>query len=185
MKNVLVDVDGILWDFSAELIKRLRNKYPEKDIPDNFTHWDHPIEYFKDMNEMLATFLEIHLSQEQFNPFNGAKELLNELWDNGYKIHIASNRHPESFDYLKGWLEKNLLLYDFIFCDHDKSVLWDEKHFEFIIDDSPKNQLFAMSKGSKVFTLRYEYNNHIPETCKFNNLLDMTNFLRYYAQSNT
>jgi phosphoglycolate phosphatase-like HAD superfamily hydrolase len=177
MRKAIVDVDSILWNFLGEMKTRMRKMYPEKTIPEEFDDWGDPESLFDTVDEMIATFDNMHESQEQFEPFEGAVKMLQTLRDKGYRIHIASNRPPHTRDALERWLKAKNLVYDVIFAAMDKSVLFDDPSIDILIDDRPSTQLDGIERGFLVLTLDYKYNQHVERAFGFSTLGHMTTFI--------
>lgn len=154
---VMVDVDNILWDFSTELHKKINFYYPNKNVPDRFSDWDEPFEYFT-TQEFYSIVNEIHTNQPNYNPFENAKQFLLELKKRYCYIYIASNRKTEYYYNLQKWLWDYDLPYNSIFADKDKTTLLDNYEFDLVIDDNPYVQNKAKEKGIRTLSLRYPYN---------------------------
>lgn len=176
-KTALVDVDSTLWDFTGELIQRMRQRFPNKDIPDDFSTWEEPESFFDNPSEAHELFEEIHQNQHSFGTFEGANHILNDLRSMDYHILIASNRQNYTKISLMQWLHNHKLKYDEIFCELDKSVLFKERDIDLVIDDAPYIQEEALKREIPVLTLRYKYNMNIRYTHKFDNLLSMHEFM--------
>lgn len=185
MKDVrvaIVDVDSILWDFLAVMKTRMREMYPDKEIPEVFDTWEHPEEFFDSFADMIALFDNMHENQDKYSPFEGAVELLQELRDKGYFIHIASNRPAHTRDTLIKWLDEQGLIYDAVFADKDKSILFGSPEIDLLIDDAPKTQLQGLERNFLVLTLEYKYNKGIEGTYKFTDLTKMKTFIKKHVK---
>lgn len=179
----VVDVDSILWDFLGVMKDKMRVMMPDKEIPEEFDTWDHPESFFDSIKDMIALFTEMHEEQDKYQPFDGAKEMLQSLRDKGYLIHIASNRPKHTRPVLIKWLDEQELPYDFCYADEDKRVIFNSPEIEILIDDAPTNQLAGLEREFLVLTLEYKYNRHIEDTYKFGCLNSMKNFIEKSVKS--
>ncbi len=176
-KIVMVDVDSTLWDFGLELSKRMSAKFPEKEIPLEFDTWNAPLDFFDCQNDAYDLFVDIHKTQHTYGTFKHANFLVRNLRRAGYYILIASNRKPVTKPFLMEWLEINDIVYDEVYCDVDKRELFDTHDISLVIDDSPYIQESTMNLDIPVLTLRYKYNKSIRGTKKFDNLLQMNEYV--------
>jgi len=172
-KVVLVDVDSTLWDFSGEMIFRMREMFPAATVPDEFQTWEQPLDFFQYHQDAYDMFADIHSHQHSYGVFPFAAQLLKALKEKDYYILIASNRHNYTKIALTQWLLKHGLAFDEIYCDLDKRELLDRRKIDLIIDDSPKVQICGIEKGIEIWTLKYKYNSQIEKTRKFNSLREM------------
>ncbi len=169
---VMVDVDNILWDFSEEFHNKINYYYSNRNIPNVFTHWDEPFEYFN-KQEFYTIVNEIHDNQPEYQPFENAKNFLLELKRKNCYIYIASNRLTRHYFNLQRWLWNFDLPYNSIFADVDKTTLFDNYQFNLVIDDNPNVQNKAKEKGIRTLSLRYPYNDGNCEM--YDNLMDIAN----------
>lgn len=176
-KTALVDVDSTLWDFTGEMVQRMRQRFPDKDIPNDFNTWDEPMSFFDNPSDAHKLFEEIHRHQHSFGVFDCAKFIIDDLRRMNYHILIASNRQNYTKISLMQWLHTHELKYDEIFCELNKNVLFEERDIDLVIDDAPYVQNEALKRDIPVLTLYYKYNKGIGGTKKFRNLLDMHKYI--------
>lgn len=131
---VICDVDSTISPFCEALYERLIKIKPDFPTIANWTQWD-LFQFGISKNEMVPIFNEIHLNQVALEPFAGAKELLDWLYDRYYVI-IASHRDAQAYPMLVEWLNKYELKYHEVICTDDKTELFDEDVC-FVIDDKP------------------------------------------------
>lgn len=140
MKKAIVDIDGVL------------NYYPQTfiDFMNEVYNFD-----FKTLKEIKQTipyetykkYKAMYRQSEYKNdcqPREGAEQLLKALRANGYLIYIVTARPLFKYNLLENtiiWLNKNNLIYDYIYCSAKKDFTIFEKfgHVDFVIDDNCDN----------------------------------------------
>jgi 5'(3')-deoxyribonucleotidase len=133
-KNIAIDIDNILWDFSPVFWERLQRINPDIVPPSIWNRWDFWQNYVT-KKQLYGVIKGIHLDQEQFAPFADAKCFLTSLREKGFHIVIASHREPETREMTVRWLDSNQLPYDEIHLSNDKSAIFQDVCA--IVDDSP------------------------------------------------
>lgn len=134
MKKIAVDIDNILWDFSPVFWERLQKINPKIIPPAIWNEWDFWHNYVT-TKQLYGTIREIHLEQENFQPFEDSGPFLMALKERGLYIIIASHREHGTLGPTERWLKMHNLPYDEIHLSNDKSVLF--RDLLAIIDDSP------------------------------------------------
>ena len=184
MKKAVVDIDGILWNMAniwGEVIKR---DYPNCPLPGNSTDkykakW-HFYEGFMSEDQMAATVKEVHMRQHEFSSFQNAGALTKTLMRSGYHVTIASHRDPETFGPTERWLDIRNIPYNNLYIGFDKHFLLDDASV--FIDDSPASQKRALEKEVTVFSIRYDYNEHVDGVNFFPDFFSLANGLTYWLR---
>lgn len=158
MKKAVVDIDGILWLMGPPWWKVIKKIAPDCPCPGTTGDWDFYKGYLTE-EEMAATVKEVHMRQDEFQSFQDAGRLTKGLQKNGYYVTIASHRDPDSEEATRKWLKKCDIPYDDLYLGFDKHFLLDDAAI--FIDDSPKSQEIALSKGVDVLSIKYGYNEHV------------------------
>ncbi|MBA4418836.1 MAG: hypothetical protein C0392_13155 [Syntrophus sp. (in: bacteria)] len=134
MLRIIVDIDNTLWSFAPVLYEYLSDagfSIPSIKEWNEWQFWDN------DMNKktFYGILKQIHMRQEEFDPYEDAIFFLNSLKDRGFYILIASHREQETYDPTLQWLQKYKLPFDELHVLNDKSILFDGAFG--IVDDSP------------------------------------------------
>lgn len=170
-----VDVDNTLFDFSPPCYKEVSAYNKDLPTPDKWNKWEVFSAYVK-KEDLHRAFDCVHMSQCDFPPYDGTRELLQYLHTKG-PICIASNRCLESYDALRDWLEMHRLPYDQIYVSYDKTKLFDYMKVGLIVDDNPHTLKKAEELGIKAVGLEYPWNKGMGLTL-FENLENMLDYLR-------
>jgi beta-phosphoglucomutase-like phosphatase (HAD superfamily) len=132
--RIVVDIDNTLWDFAKawwEYFKDVDPDVPPIELWDRWHFW----ERYPDKKMLHDTLKKVHLSQDKFLPYKGAKTFLTSLKKKGFYIIIASHREQEALEVTLKWLHQHELPFDEIHISYDKSVLFTNCFA--VIDDSP------------------------------------------------
>lgn len=133
MKKIIVDIDNTLWDLAPVFFEYLQKYNP--DIPvEDLKKGETRLKGYIPREDIYAVLKEIHMRQEEFQPYPGAKEFLSTLQEMGLHIVIASIRDEETREATERWLRKHGLSYDELHLSNDKSVLFRDAWA--IVDDS-------------------------------------------------
>lgn len=140
MKKAIVDIDGVLNDYPQTFIDYVNdirdyNFETLKEIKQNI-----PYALYK---EYKSAYRQSSYKNE-CSPKFGASELLHYLRSNGYLIYIVTARPLFDYNLLENtilWLNRNNLIYDYIYCSAKKDFTIFEKfgHVDFVIDDNCDN----------------------------------------------
>lgn len=171
-----VDVDSTLWDFGKELKTRMVEDYGI-DVPDEFSHWDEPMNLMESPEKAYELFNDIHREQDCYKPFKSADMVLKDLRRLGYKIMIASNRLPETREQLVTWLDGNDLIYNDVFCGLKKHELFDTMNIGIVVDDAPHIIKEAEERDIPALAVRYKYNHGVYGGITFQDLQEMHVYL--------
>jgi len=159
MKQVVIDIDGILWNIAPYWHKELIKINPDCPFP-GLTTWEFFKKYMS-WSEAAAAVTKVHMNQDKYKPFNNANILTSKLNAAGYKTIIASHRHEDSRDVTVRWLRKNNIYFDSLYVGADKHVYLEDKDTVLFIDDCPASQKIAIDKGITTMSIRYPYNEHM------------------------
>ena len=133
MKKIIVDIDNTLWDLAPVFFEYLQKYNP--DIPvDDLKKGETRLKGYIPREDLFGVLKEIHMRQDEFEPYPDAKEFLRALKEMGLYIIIASLRDEEARDVTAKWLKKYELSYDELHLSNDKTVLFPDSWA--IVDDS-------------------------------------------------
>jgi uncharacterized HAD superfamily protein len=184
MKNIVVDVDGVILDFSTPFINWYNEKF-NKEIktkqfpllnhnPDkyNFDHNEtYPDDFFVYLQEFIDTKPDLNLIEENMPKFF---QKLNET----YNIHILSN-YPH-LDARCENLKKFNIPYKTIQCDVvDKLTIIKELNAEFVIEDHPVLIHKLSDNNIKCYVPILNYTKHfdLPHITLYNNINELESIL--------
>lgn len=118
--------------FNMDLNYCKKNKYSYNNYPNNL------IERKKEFIEYLRTNKLIN----NISLKESSKEIIKYLHDNNFKIIILTARNNDvlsnAYYETKNYLDKNGIVYDKLFCEHDKHKILIEEKVDVFIDDSIK-----------------------------------------------
>ena len=174
MRKCILDVDGTLWDFHSVLIPILAERY---DFPADIrpAEWEWYLEYMTDEQfyEGVAAAHEYQMTSE---PFEGADELFDALYEKNYEVIVASHRERYFAADLASWLVLKVSdKWSGLYAGPSKNFLISEG--DLVIDDSPITIEYALSIGAESWALKWPWNEHT-NALKFKNLRSMAKKLR-------
>jgi len=138
-KIILCDMDGIIVDFTGEIIRKINKKYNANLRRSDINTWDFkdcvPKEYGSPWQ-----FANQDGFYENLKPLAGAIAALAQLHDAGLEIVISTSpsKNPNSAAEKKRWVARHLP-----FVNENQVMVGSMKHLlkgDFFIDDAPKNQ---------------------------------------------
>jgi FMN phosphatase YigB (HAD superfamily) len=133
MKKIIVDIDNTLWNLAPvffEYLKRYNPEIPVEDLERGETR----LKGYIPREDLFGVLKEIHMRQDEFEPYPEAREFLTSLKEMGLYIIIASIRNEETRAATERWLKGYDLPYDELHLSNDKSVLFHDAWA--IVDDS-------------------------------------------------
>ena len=166
--NIGIDIDGVLIDDDTYRLDTMtkyafENNLPQLEYPyafesknawDEDTKWDYKQKYFFD-----------YIKNAPIRKY--AKEIIQKLHNEGYKIIIITGRYKtreqsELGEQMRNdtvnWLKKNNIIYDkIIYAQCPKTKEIQENNVDIMIDDSPEI-LEAATKVTKVLCYDNRYN---------------------------
>jgi hypothetical protein len=133
-RRIIVDIDNTLWDLAPVLWEHLKAVNPKMPEPSEWDNWDF-WEGYVTMKELYQVLKNIHMRQDEYQPYPESKAFLEALRERGFYIVIASHREKKTYAATVKWLRQNELIFDEIHLSQDKSVLFPDSWG--IVDDSP------------------------------------------------
>jgi hypothetical protein len=133
MKKIIVDIDNTLWNLAPVFFEYLKKYNPEIPVED-LKRGETRLKGYIPREDLLGVLKEIHMRQDEFVPYPGAREFLTSLKEMGLYIIIASIRDEEAREATERWFRKYDLPYDELHLSNDKTVLFPEAWA--IVDDS-------------------------------------------------
>lgn len=133
MKKIIVDIDNTLWDLAPVFFEYLQKYNPEIPVED-LKRGETRLKGYIPREDLFGVLKEIHMRQDEFEPYPDAKEFLASLKEMGLYIIIASLRDEEAREATEQWLKKYDLVYDELHLSNDKTVLFPQAWA--IVDDS-------------------------------------------------
>lgn len=122
--------------FNLDLKSCMEKKYSYNNFPDELKEKKHEFIKYLQENKLLK---KITIKEN-------AAQILKELHDMGCKIIIITSRNdsvlPNAFIETRSFLEENGIVYDELFCEHDKHKVLLEEGVEIFIDDSLKGLIY-------------------------------------------
>jgi phosphoglycolate phosphatase-like HAD superfamily hydrolase len=133
MKKIIVDIDNTLWNLAPVFFEYLKKYNPEIPVED-LKRGETRLKGYIPRDDLFGVLKEIHMRQDEFEPYPEAREFLASLKENGFYIIIASIRDEEARESTERWLRKYDLPYDELHLSNDKTVLFNDAWA--IVDDS-------------------------------------------------
>lgn len=126
MGRILLDVDGVMAEFTNHLCKKIGLECEEPD-PTTFTQWDFIKHH---LNTLQAKVCDQILSKPEFwltQPLMpGAKDAVDLFLQKGHEVHFVTHRWPGCLGWTEArieWVEKNLgIKYSFVHIAGHKYV---------------------------------------------------------------
>lgn len=147
MKKIIVDIDNTLWDLAPvffEYLKRYNPEIPVEDLKRGETR----LKGYIPREDLYGVLKEIHMRQDQFEPYQEARDFLANLKNMGLFVIIASIRSEEARVATERWLKKYGLIYDELHLSNDKTILF--KDAWAIVDDS----IWTLDKAAQTGIVR-------------------------------
>ncbi|HPB38492.1 MAG TPA: hypothetical protein PK125_10100 [Syntrophorhabdus sp.] len=133
MNKIIVDIDNTLWNLAPVFFEYLRRYNPEIPI-EELKRGETGLKRYIPREDLYGILKEIHMRQDQFEPYPEAQQFLAALKEMGLYVIIASIRDEEARDATERWLKKYELMYDELHLSNDKTVLFNDVWA--IVDDS-------------------------------------------------
>ena len=149
MKNIGIDVDGVLRNFPFSLIREYKRYYPNHEVVPlrNWKHYE--LHHYFPINKDITRFYseehpkEIYLGSPRYI---GALKFMNEL-NEDFKIIIVTNQLNKHLEYLtEEWLNLFSISYYDFFPTPDKTKF----KGEFILEDASHHLEAILSKGNAI-----------------------------------
>lgn len=147
VKKIVVDIDNTLWDLAPVFFEYLERYNPEVPI-DALKRGETRLKGYIPREDLFGILKEIHMRQDEFEPYPDAKTFLAVLKEMGLYIIIASLRDEDARDATERWLERYELPYDELHLSDDKSVLFHESWA--VVDDS----IWTLNKAAEAGIIR-------------------------------
>ncbi len=140
--NVGIDLDDTIINSFEDLMPYYA-QYFNLDIDycmkHNYSYNNYPKE-LKDRKREFIEYLRSNKILNSISPKEDAKEVIKYLHDNNFKIIIITARNNDilsnAFYETKTYLDENEIIYDKLFCEHDKHKILIEEKIDVFIDDS-------------------------------------------------
>jgi len=147
MKKIIVDIDNTLWELAPVFFEYLKRYNPEIPVED-LKRGETKLKGYIPREDLYGVLKEIHMRQEQFEPYPEARDFLANLKDMGFFVIIASIRDEKARDATERWLKKYGLIYDEVHLTNDKTVLFNDAWA--IVDDS----IWTLDKAAQAGIVR-------------------------------
>jgi len=139
MKDLGVDLDGVLGDLAGSLIKVARQKYHRNIAREDITCYQ--LEACTGLTrEQIDEIFDSTPVFQDMKPIRNAREVLGRLKRRGWQIHIITDRFrgKEGQRTAQVWLEKNRFTWDTLSLVRawDKSEFARRHHLSFFIEDN-------------------------------------------------
>jgi len=167
-KIVGVDIDGVLADYPRSFLEYINQELNTDFDSDNIVKYN-IYEQFGISTELGMKLKDRYRQsgQKRFIPVvDGAKEMLADLREQGYKIVLLTARPYQKYNRIFSdtmeWLEKNDLVYDAIIFDEDKEERllkeFGNNRVDFFIEDVASNANAISTLGAKCLLVDKPYN---------------------------
>jgi 5'(3')-deoxyribonucleotidase len=167
--TVKIDVDGVIRDIITAMCRIYNNKFGGKLCPDDIDDYDintnfveipkrtgmTPVDYF--FRENAGLIFE-YFSQ----PFEGVKESIDELMNNGHKVVIVTWQfNLDNIMHTLRFLDAHSIRYDDICFTKDKWMI----KGDYLIDDNPEFIMDKRDKSKKII-VDTPYNRNVSKKYK-------------------
>lgn len=161
MKELGVDLDGVLGDLAGSLIKIAWQKYHRNIAREDITCYQ--LEACTGLTrEQLDEIFRSAPVFRDMEPIQNAREVLDRLKSRGWQIHIVTHRNHGNAGRrtAQAWLEKNRFPWDVVSLvrAQDKSEFARKHHLSFFIEDNYDTVKDLALVCSKVILLDKPYN---------------------------
>lgn len=193
--HIGIDIDNVISNFNEKLLeeyikhdKELRNKgivnpYA-KYIRNGMFDWSNEEEniFYKENIERIV---------KNLNVIDGAKEYIDKLKQDGYKIYIITGRDNDDyinpFNFTKEWLDKHNIYYDKLILtnaykneQNGKSSKCIENNVEIMIDDSVNICQDCVMNGITTLLMDTPYNRYEKNITRVNNWKEIYEYITDY-----
>ncbi|MEJ6950575.1 5' nucleotidase, NT5C type [Natronospora cellulosivora (SeqCode)] len=161
-KTIGIDIDGVITDeihpnkniwhdalctYLGYDIKMVNNSY----------YFDKAYNLpLKQINSFIEEKIEDIYKEVRIS--NGAKETINQFYDQGFDIHLITARDKKHQQITKNWVDKNQIKYTSISHEEDKAPLASKKEINIFIEDHVKNAQELSEIGIKVLLVNKYHN---------------------------
>lgn len=142
--NIGIDLDDTIINSFEDLMPYFA-KYFNLDIDYCMEHQYSYNNYPENLKDRRREFIDYLRSNKLLNKITikeNAKEIIKYLHDNNFKIIIITARNNDvlsnAFSETKKYLDENGVIYDKLFCEHDKHKILVEEKIDIFIDDNIK-----------------------------------------------
>ncbi|MGM0410958.1 MAG: LNS2 domain-containing protein [Bacillota bacterium] len=157
-----IDIDGVItdegsandniWhnalcDHFSQNLNRIKNVY---DFAEAYNLSE------RELNEFINENIEYIYKNVKVYP--KASKVINQLYNNGFKIHLITARHKEYNNITKNWLKKHSIPYHSLSHEDDKAPLALKKNIELFIEDNYNNAIDIANNGIKVLLMNKYHN---------------------------
>ncbi len=146
-KKIVVDIDNTLWDFAPVFFGYLERYSPAIPI-DALKRGETTLKGYVPREDLFGMLREIHMRQDEVEPYPDAGSFLGGLKGMGLYIIIASLRDEDSRRATQRWLKKHDLPHDELHLSNDKSVLFHDSWA--VVDDS----VWTLNKAAEAGIVR-------------------------------
>ena len=161
--RIAIDIDSTLHDHWPLVAAAAKRRFGvELPYEQQFPWASHRLS-----EEQLRVCIEDTHSDEAIagaRPYPHAVERVNDWYDAGHRIHIASQRAGRSLTATRRWLHDIGLRHHELYCGDDKVAYCRRLGIDLLIDDSPNHLLRALDAGILAATLRHPWNEAVRDT---------------------
>jgi 5'(3')-deoxyribonucleotidase len=158
--NVGVDLDGVVADIVTQLVRFSRLKYDLRLVPSDFRS-----ENIETCTPIRAHQLQTLFREPRFfqsmRAVQGARQLLVQLGESGYRVHIVTDRfwYPEIHEHTREWLSNRMIpVASVVFATKtEKQAVARDLGLEWFIEDQRSNANL-LSEVCRVLLIDKPYN---------------------------
>ncbi len=163
--NIGIDIDGVITHEKKGKeniwLRSLNNYFEEnikrkKDVYDFSKAYDLPLE---DLSEFLNN--KIHEIYSNVGIAPNAKNIIDKLKNEGHTIYLITARNEKFRPLTIKWLEQHKVNYDYLFHEHNKAELAEEKNIKLFIEDNKSNSNDLLNKNIPVILVNKYHNQDI------------------------
>lgn len=177
-KVVAIDIDGVLADFNAAMKPFSKVKDTDENTPDDYNYvtsgWYDTWEEFEHAH---VTVMDDAGSIPPQEPTGVAGEAIRKLKDAGLEVKVITARREQWRGATLEFFSRHdipIETQDLHFMDKKNKS---EMHFDYLVDDAPKNVIDALQNSSaEAVIYNQRYNEHLPGN-RVHNLMDFANFV--------
>ena len=158
-----VDLDGVVYDFADSFRRYLIGEgYRSSDLPDPWK-WNTWECWGMSQEEWLDHFsagVEAGVIFGTGEPFPGAVEALQRLWNSYHDIHIVTHRtvHPDAIGWTAKWLAEHDIPHTSLTFAKDKTVV----PVDVFIEDNVENAFALSAAGTEAVLMDRPWNRVAP-----------------------
>jgi hypothetical protein len=186
-KKIGIDIDGVITDegdSESNIWHQALSEYMQRNITRKRDVYDFKRAY--DLSsEVIDDFLNERLEKiySEVSPLQKAKETINYLSENGYKIILITAREQCFRNLTARWLTDHNILYTELYHDDDKAPIAVEKDIDLFIEDNYENATQIVNQNINVLLMDKYHNQDIKKHGLLQRVDNWNDIREYMANS--